>query len=411
MVFPVFAESEFGKTYVISIGINSYPLPYGNLRFAASDAEKFADVMNERGFRDDNKQKQGMIFVKPIDVILLSDQNSNDEIFPSKSNILKQLDSVLSKMNENDFVIIFFSGHGTGESLATTTQEGKPEKLELKEILRKLDTKAERYMLLLDACRYTENRVVGFSATIQAGNGLFKSIFYSTSNSGFSEESPKFKQGVYTHYLLEALKGKADTNKNWIISSDEVRDYVSENVKKITDGRQTPQWYQFSTAVQNISYLDSGISWQTIGKSAIIPGFGQWGKEHKVNSLFFFSSFLAGGFYLYTRNNIYERTENEYYLCQNLLLFSSPKVLDAVDLVLFQEAENHRNALIAQARNLELGFDLLAVLYLWNLWDAGFEKQQWFGSNNFNMKIDSGNYKTYSSQYEQRFRITTEWSF
>lgn len=143
---PILADSETQKTFIISIGINSYPLPYGNLKYAASDAEKFASIMQRQGFGGEDKKEGQVGFKNVTEVILLSDRSISNN-FPSRENILKHLNRVLTQMTENDFLVIFFSGHGTGESLVTTTRDNKVEKIELKEILYSLDLKAEQYML------------------------------------------------------------------------------------------------------------------------------------------------------------------------------------------------------------------------------------------------------------------------
>lgn len=246
---------------------------------------------------------------------------------------------------------------------------------------------------------------------MQPGNGDFKSIFYSTSKDGFSQESAKLEQGVYGHYLLKGLQGEADTNSNSLISSDELRNYVSENVRLFTDERQIPQLYQFSTGIKNISFIPKDHTWKNLGQSAIIPGYGQWEKGHKTNSIFFFSSFFLGGFYLYNRNIAYERAENAYYLGQNLLLLSSPTSLDNTDLLLFQATENNRLELVKEARSFNLGINLFALLYLWNLWDAGIGKNQWFDSNKPQIKVDGRTYKSNFGDQEQRLQISTEWRF
>jgi hypothetical protein len=47
--------------------------------------------------------------------------------------------------------------------------------------------------------------------------------------------------GVFTHFLLEALQGKGDLDGDGIVTFTEVFDYVANNVRTATDGRQNPQ--------------------------------------------------------------------------------------------------------------------------------------------------------------------------
>ncbi len=66
-------------------------------------------------------------------------------------------------------------------------------------------------------------------------------IVLSSSKGGeFSFESDKFQNGHFTEEILKALSGKGDKNNDGIIDSDELRDFVSENVPKISDNKQHP---------------------------------------------------------------------------------------------------------------------------------------------------------------------------
>ena len=47
--------------------------------------------------------------------------------------------------------------------------------------------------------------------------------------------------GVFTHFLVEGLQGKGDENGDGIVTFTELFDYVSNNVRTSTDGRQNPQ--------------------------------------------------------------------------------------------------------------------------------------------------------------------------
>src|SRR5262249_22850509 len=56
-----------------------------------------------------------------------------------------------------------------------------------------------------------------------------------------SKDSDKFGHGVFTYYLLQALKGSADLNTDLVIRADEAYQYVATNVGRETDGTQHPQ--------------------------------------------------------------------------------------------------------------------------------------------------------------------------
>lgn len=55
----------------------------------------------------------------------------------------------------------------------------------------------------------------------------------------FAYEGEDWKNGVFTYSLINGLgSGKADANKNGIITITELRDYVFDNVSKLTNGLQ-----------------------------------------------------------------------------------------------------------------------------------------------------------------------------
>jgi uncharacterized caspase-like protein len=53
-------------------------------------------------------------------------------------------------------------------------------------------------------------------------------------------ESDDLRHGVFTYYLLEGLRGKADLDGNGIITVDEVYRYVSIKVPQATGQEQHP---------------------------------------------------------------------------------------------------------------------------------------------------------------------------
>jgi len=55
-----------------------------------------------------------------------------------------------------------------------------------------------------------------------------------------SVEDDDLKHGVFTYYLLEGLKGKADFDRDGIITVDEAYTYVSSNVPVATGQAQHP---------------------------------------------------------------------------------------------------------------------------------------------------------------------------
>jgi len=55
-----------------------------------------------------------------------------------------------------------------------------------------------------------------------------------------SVEKDDLRHGVFTYFLLDGLEGKADTDRDGLITVDEAYDYVSKNVPKATGQEQHP---------------------------------------------------------------------------------------------------------------------------------------------------------------------------
>ena len=67
-------------------------------------------------------------------------------------------------------------------------------------------------------------------------------IISASDDSQFSQESAQWGggHGVFTHYLLQGLKGEADYNRDGVVNLGEIIPYLSENVRRATRNLQTP---------------------------------------------------------------------------------------------------------------------------------------------------------------------------
>ncbi len=65
-------------------------------------------------------------------------------------------------------------------------------------------------------------------------------VLTSSKASEVSEEREYLGRGVFTYYLLEGLRGKADLDGDGIITVDEIYAYVSKKVPEVTGQNQNP---------------------------------------------------------------------------------------------------------------------------------------------------------------------------
>jgi len=71
-----------------------------------------------------------------------------------------------------------------------------------------------------------------------AENGIV--VFAAATGKQSSQESSDWKNGAFTEALVEGLGGQADYTKDGAITINELDLYLSERVKALTSGSQTP---------------------------------------------------------------------------------------------------------------------------------------------------------------------------
>jgi hypothetical protein len=238
------------NVWAVVIGINDYPrLP--KLKYAVNDAEAFYRLLVE-----ENR-------VPPENVTLLTNQQA------SLVNLRSTLGTrIKNAARESDMVIIFFAGHGATERDAASPDGDGLEKyllpfdadpadlyttampmVEVARIFNRI--RSERLVFIADACYSggSGGRTIsvadtranigdGFLERVVGGRG--KVIITASSANEVSVEKDELQHGVFTYYLIEGLRGKADLDRDSMITVDEAYNYVYEQVPKATGQEQHP---------------------------------------------------------------------------------------------------------------------------------------------------------------------------
>jgi tetratricopeptide (TPR) repeat protein len=158
--------------------------------------------------------------------------------------------------NPNDRVLIFFSGHGVLENGRGYVLPFDADRRDLPKSSYSMDdlrnvlrvrVKGRTKILLTDACHsgYVNTAAASASKTL---TGLDDSIFSLAAAEGVSIEQPMpgMRHGVFGTFLLQGLKGWADSNCNGIVTAQELATYIQDRVAKQTAGRQKST-YQLSS--------------------------------------------------------------------------------------------------------------------------------------------------------------------
>ncbi len=244
-------NTGIGQIWAVVVGVNTYSDPGINLKYAASDARSFANFLvgPHVGARSDH-------------VITLLNENA------TRANILKNLMRVARLASENDLVIVYMAMHALPElgKLYFLPHDGDPTNIvgtgisrdDIIDIFQWPDKKL-RVLFVFDVCHAGAFDMI---AEFPSGNMrvrtvmarttndlLYKiasshpgiSVLASTSMYDLSYEDDNLKHGIFTYYLIEGLKGRADSNRDGVITLGEAADYVRRKVISATGGKQVPQ--------------------------------------------------------------------------------------------------------------------------------------------------------------------------
>ena len=232
------------------IGVNDYP-NIRKLKYAVNDARAVYDhlIHNNR--------------IPEENVTLLVNENAS----------FTQLRSVLgthlkSRAGKDDMVIIYFAGHGATEKDMTSPDGDGLEKyllpydadpkdlyataLPMTEISRIFNRiQSERLIFIVDSCYSgaSGGRTISLTGVRSSISGAFldritsgkgRVILTACGANEVSAESDNFQHGIFTYFLLEGLRGKADIDSDGIITVDELYRYVSKKVPQATGQDQHP---------------------------------------------------------------------------------------------------------------------------------------------------------------------------
>jgi len=243
--------------WAVIIGVADYEDPTLDLEYADDDAEALADFLmtpEGGGFPEQNVQ-----LLTNADADLLTVQRT--------------LRSFLQKPAREDFVVIFFAGHGAADPVRpenlyflthdTDRSDFAGTALPMDELLTNVERQllAERVLVLVDAChsagiqdrfRLVDDPAGAVNAYLQrlseAKPGL--AMLTSAETRQTSREGARWRRGareghgVFTYHLLQGLEGAADGYESGepdrFVTTGELFEYVRDAVRRDTENAQHP---------------------------------------------------------------------------------------------------------------------------------------------------------------------------
>ena len=240
---PVPTPVRTDHAFALIVGIGKYQdarIP--QLNYTHADAQAFYELLTD-------PQRSG--FQKQNVKLLLDADATHTQIRKAVNQWL------FNQVTPDSTVLIFFAGHGGQEQDKCDVEAGRqayyflpwdadPEDLastslsqsDFERLLRTL--RAQRMVMFLDACHSTgvakpggrDLAIVAAPEYERLAEGEGRVVIAAAKPEQRSWEDEKLQHGIFTYHLLEALRGKADTNGDGYVSIQEVAAYLQREVPR-----------------------------------------------------------------------------------------------------------------------------------------------------------------------------------
>jgi hypothetical protein len=239
-----------GRLWAVVIGVSSYKnlRPEEQLRFAHRDAEDMAAFL---------RSPNGGGFPSTQIKVLLNEEASIAAVRTALGTWLPR------SAEPNDIVYIFFAGHGVveqGTDGYLLANDSDPQNLyatalpiaELDRIINER-LRSRVAVVIADAChsgkiglasRGVEEQVLinrYLDEVGKSGAGRFRLLASRADERSYEDTRWGGGHGVFTHFLLEGLKGTADRDQDGVVRAGELLDYLSQVVPEQTNALQHPR--------------------------------------------------------------------------------------------------------------------------------------------------------------------------
>jgi hypothetical protein len=234
--------------YALIIGNTEYSDPgLAQLTAPGKDAEDFARVLEDKG-------------IGAFDAV-------NTLLNEPKYIVEEAIDDFFNNKKPDDLLVLYFSGHGVRDEMGAlylavkNTARTKLRATGIKsDYIREVmdQSRSKRQLLILDCCNsgaFTQGTKaatgvsIGTASAFEVGYGRI--ILTASDSTQYAWEGDRVigetDNSLFTHFLVEGLKGEADRDGDGRITVDELYDYAYEKVKLATP-KQTPS--KFSSKQQ-----------------------------------------------------------------------------------------------------------------------------------------------------------------
>lgn len=260
-----------GDLYALVVGVSNYKDPkITRLDLADQDAKVFSDFL----------KTQDKIFRHAHVTALINEK-------ATKGEVEKYLYYTLPKAGKDDTVVLFFSGHGAEDPIRSKEFLFLPYDAEAEYLgttsvkMSGLDflkgVSAERVLIIADACYaggFSEMKSKAVTKSMElfrreAKNSSGRVIITSSKDGQLSWEVPNQKNSIFTHHFIEGLQGKADKDRDGVVTFDEAYQYAYNRTKEQTGGKQHPQYEGQVVGPFPLSYVGPGLPESELKKALL----------------------------------------------------------------------------------------------------------------------------------------------
>ncbi len=227
--------------YALAVGVSAYERPEPRLGLAAKDARDFAMALEAR---------KGKLY-RDVQIKGLVDRQASEE------GIRDGLDWLEKATTARDAAMIFLSGRGVNDKtgiyfylpVGADLDRLKSSSIPFNDAMNTVQALAGKTCFFLDTRHAGDvtggsvrrgggdiNAVVDELASAESG----AVVLSSSTGRQYSLENAAWGNGAFTKALVEGLSGKADFTGTGRITVNMLDLYISERVKELTGGNQTP---------------------------------------------------------------------------------------------------------------------------------------------------------------------------
>jgi hypothetical protein len=217
-IAPAHAQGrdQGANTYALVVGSNPGGAKQETLRYAEADATRVAEVLRELGGYDAER----------VHLVLHPDA---DALLASLDALATQIEADAAR-GDRSVLFFYYSGHARANALNLG-----PAELDLARLRQRLlSVPTTLTIVVLDACQSGAfSRIKGAAPSadfsfnsVSRLNAEGVAVMASSSGTELSQESEQLGSSYFTHYLLVALRGAGDGNRDGRVSLDEAYRYA-----------------------------------------------------------------------------------------------------------------------------------------------------------------------------------------